>query len=93
MVQLVLIQKVCLHTLRGLRSAVLDDGCISRMLLCAACVSSVSGLLTEVNYGALALFAQQAAADCTYTAVHTEAHAALFTLFPLCEGRELPLSD
>lgn len=82
----------------GLTSAVLDDGCISPQkreraqllwtLLCAACISSVGCLLTEVNYGTLALLAQQAAADCTYTAVHTEAHAALFTLFSLREGRK-----
>lgn len=36
----------------------------------------------------LALLAQQAAADCTNTAVHTEAHAAPFTLFSLCEGKK-----
>lgn len=75
-----------------------DDGCISPekreraqllwTLLCAACISSVSCLLTEVNYGTLALLAQHAAADCTYTAVHSVAHAALLTLFSLCEGRK-----
>lgn len=82
----------------GLTSAVLDDGCISPekreraqllwTLLCAACISSVGCLLTEVNYGTLALLAQQAAADCSYTAVRTEARAALFTPFSPCEGRK-----